>query len=128
LKVSDHDRIDAYKRCRTDFLYGSAVARCGNRRRTEGRMNELSADAPVVPMPDGLSHDAFHRGGFYLVQPLRGHRAGSVAMMLAAAVPSGFSGRLADLGAGAGAAGLAVASRCPGAHVVLIEREAGMVY
>ena len=33
--------------------------------------------------------------------------------MLAAAVPSGFSGRLADFGAGAGAAGLAVASRCP---------------
>ena len=33
--------------------------------------------------------------------------------MLAAAVPSGFAGRVADFGAGAGAAGLAVASRCP---------------
>ena len=38
--------------------------------------------------------------------------------MLAAAVPSGFAGRLADFGAGAGAAGLAVASRCAGATVV----------
>jgi tRNA1(Val) A37 N6-methylase TrmN6 len=41
--------------------------------------------------------------------------------MLAAAVPSGFAGRLADFGAGAGAAGLAVAARCPAARVVLVE-------
>ena len=60
--------------------------------------------------------DAFHRGDFWLVQPKgAGHRAGMDAMMLAAAVPSGFAGRLADFGAGAGAAGLAVASRCPDA-------------
>lgn len=66
--------------------------------------------------------DAFHRGNFWLVQPKKGgHRAGMDALMLAAAVPSSFSGRLADFGAGAGAAGLAVASRCPGAFVVLTE-------
>lgn len=73
---------------------------------------------------DGEPHtvDAFHRGDFYLVQPARrGHRAGTDAMMLAASVPSGFSGRVADLGAGAGAAGLAVASRCANARVVLME-------
>lgn len=67
--------------------------------------------------------DAFHRGRFWLVQPAKGgHRAGMDAMMLAASVPSGFSGRLADFGAGAGAAGLAVLSRCPTAQVVLVER------
>ncbi len=67
--------------------------------------------------------DAFHRGRFWLVQPARGgHRAGMDAMMLAASVPSGFSGRLADFGAGAGAAGLAVLSRCPAAQAVLVER------
>lgn len=72
-------------------------------------------------MPD-QTIDAFHRGDFFLVQPARGgHRAGMDALALAAAVPSGFAGRLADLGAGAGAAGLAVASRCPGASVVLVE-------
>lgn len=72
--------------------------------------------------------DAFHRGNFWLVQPRgKGHRAGMDAMMLAAAVPSSFSGRLADFGAGAGAAGLAVASRCPKAQVVLVERSAEMV-
>ena len=64
--------------------------------------------------------DAFHRGDFHVVQPSRGHRSGMDAMMLAAAVPSSFAGRLADLGAGAGAAGLAVASRCTGWTVVLV--------
>lgn len=71
--------------------------------------------------------DAFHRGDFWLVQPKgAGHRAGVDAMMLAAAVPSAFAGRLADFGAGAGAAGLAVASRCKGATVVLVENAAEM--
>lgn len=49
------------------------------------------------------------------------------ALVLAALVPDGFSGRLADLGAGAGAAGLAVLSRCPEARAVLVEREPRMV-
>lgn len=71
--------------------------------------------------------DAFHRGGFLLVQPARkGHRAGTDALMLAAAVPGGFAGRLADLGAGAGAAGLAVAARCARARVTLVERSPEM--
>jgi tRNA1(Val) A37 N6-methylase TrmN6 len=66
--------------------------------------------------------DAFHRGDFWLVQPRgTGHRAGVDAMMLAAALPTQFAGRLADFGAGAGAAGLAVASRCKGASVTLVE-------
>jgi tRNA1(Val) A37 N6-methylase TrmN6 len=71
--------------------------------------------------------DAFHRGDFWLVQPKgAGHRAGVDAMMLAAAVPSAFAGRLADFGAGAGAAGLAVASRCKKATVVLVENAVEM--
>jgi tRNA1(Val) A37 N6-methylase TrmN6 len=75
---------------------------------------------------DEASIDAFHRGAFHLVQPLRGHRAGMDAMMLAAAMPSSFAGRLADLGAGAGGAGLAVLARCPEAEAVLVERDAEM--
>jgi len=80
----------------------------------------MSADAAP-------SVDAFHRGRFVLVQPRDGHRAGLDAMLLGAAVPDGFGGRLADLGAGAGAAGLAVAARCPAARIVLVEREAQML-
>ncbi|BCM18126.1 tRNA1(Val) (adenine(37)-N6)-methyltransferase [Mesorhizobium sp. J8] len=82
-----------------------------------------------APVPDTPAHtvDAFHRGRFWLVQPSRGgHRAGMDAMTLAAAVPSGFSGRLADFGAGAGAAALAVLSRCPAARAVLVERSTEM--
>jgi tRNA1(Val) A37 N6-methylase TrmN6 len=48
------------------------------------------------------------------------------AMMLAAAVPSGFAGRLADFGAGAGAAGLAVLSRCEKASALLVEKSKEM--
>ena len=72
--------------------------------------------------------DAFHRGRFFLVQPASGgHRAGMDAMMLAAAVPSTFTGRLVDFGAGAGAAGLAVLSRCSDAEAVLVERSPEMI-
>ncbi|WP_306050018.1 tRNA1(Val) (adenine(37)-N6)-methyltransferase [Oceaniradius stylonematis] len=68
--------------------------------------------------------NAFHRGRFVLVQPSRGrHRAGLDAMLLAATVPAGFDGTLADLGAGAGAAALAVLSRCPDARATLFEND-----
>lgn len=67
--------------------------------------------------------DSFHRGRFHLIQPKgRGHRAGIDAMLLAALVPDDATGRLADLGAGAGAAGFAVAARVPGLAVTLVER------
>ena len=71
--------------------------------------------------------DAFHRGRFHLVQPAgRGHRAGMDAMLLASLVADDRVVRVADLGAGAGAAGLAVASRLPKASVVLAERSPDM--
>lgn len=66
--------------------------------------------------------DAFHRSNFWLVQPKKsGHRAGIDALLLAACVPGSFDGKLADFGAGAGAAGLAVAARCENARVQLVE-------
>lgn len=72
--------------------------------------------------------DVFHRGRFALVQPRHfGHRSGMDAMMLAAMVPTDFNGQLIDLGAGAGAAGLAVASRCEQAKITLAERSPLMV-
>lgn len=77
----------------------------------------------------GHTIDGFHRGGFWLAQPKgSGHRAGMDALMLAAAVPADFTGKLADFGAGAGAAGLAVASRCAGATVTLVEQSAEMAH
>lgn len=83
-------------------------------------MKSASAEQAEEQPPGTV--DVFHRGGFVLVQPVgTGHRAGMDAMMLAAAVPPDFRGQVADLGSGAGGAGLAVASRCPGASVTLIE-------
>jgi tRNA1(Val) A37 N6-methylase TrmN6 len=85
--------------------------------------------SPAALAPDMPAHtvDAFHRGRFWLVQPKQGgHRAGMDAMMLAASVPSSFAGRLADFGSGAGAAALAVLSRCQAAEAVLVERSAEM--
>ena len=71
--------------------------------------------------------DAFHRGAFHVVQPKgKGHRSGIDAMLLAALVADDRPIRVADLGAGAGAAGLAVASRLGGADVVLFERSPDM--
>lgn len=87
----------------------------------------MTAAEKTGPDVMGATVDAFHRGRFVLVQPAKGHRAGLDAMLLAAAAPGGFDGRLADLGAGAGAAGLAVAARCPAARIVLVEREAEML-
>lgn len=83
-------------------------------------------------MPEALpvaeTVDAFHRGGFHLVQPKgRGHRAGMDAMLLASLVEAKGAIRVADLGAGAGAAGLAVAARLPEARVTLVERSPDMV-
>ncbi|WP_375606427.1 MULTISPECIES: tRNA1(Val) (adenine(37)-N6)-methyltransferase [unclassified Bartonella] len=76
----------------------------------------------------GETIDSFHRGKFYLVQPHKyGHRSGMDAMLLASLVPSDLKGKVVDLGAGAGAAGLAVASRCLKVHVTLVERSAFMI-
>jgi len=87
--------------------------------------NNISAHQPDTV---GETLDVFHRGAFHLVQPaIKGHRSGVDAMILASSVPQSFSGQLADLGSGAGAAGLAVAARCKNARVTLIERSGFML-
>ena len=56
-----------------------------------------------------------------LRQPLRGHRVGHDAILLAAATAAGAGEHAVDLGAGVGAAGLAVARRVDGLAVTLVE-------
>ena len=70
-----------------------------------------------------MTHDAFFGGQLIVKQPVRGHRSGTDAVLLAAAVPCEFSGLACDVGAGVGVAGLGLALRCPAAHVRLIERD-----
>lgn len=58
-----------------------------------------------------------------LLQPRRGHRAGTDAVLLAAAVAADFDGHVADLGAGVGTVGLAAAALNPRATATLVERD-----
>jgi tRNA1(Val) A37 N6-methylase TrmN6 len=67
------------------------------------------------------STDDFLGGRIAVIQPRRGHRAGSDAVFLAAAVPAGASGRVLDVGAGVGVAGLCLLARVPGVEVTAVE-------
>jgi tRNA1(Val) A37 N6-methylase TrmN6 len=68
-----------------------------------------------------VTEDAFLGGQLHLRQPKSGHRAGHDAILLAAATPARPGDRVADLGAGVGVAGLAVARRVAGIDLVLVE-------
>jgi tRNA1(Val) A37 N6-methylase TrmN6 len=56
-----------------------------------------------------------------IAQPDQGHRVGTDAILLGAMVDSRIEGRVYDAGAGVGAAGLCVASRCAKAQITLVE-------
>ena len=75
--------------------------------------------------PD-VTEDAFLGGALRLRQLKSGHRAGHDAMLLAAATPARPGHRVADLGAGVGAAGLAVARRIGDIDLVLVEIDADL--
>jgi len=80
---------------------------------------------PVAP-PD-LTEDAFLAGRLRLRQFRRGHRAGHDAILLAAAVPAHAGERTVEFGAGAGAAGLALARRVEGIDLTLVEIDPALV-
>jgi tRNA1(Val) A37 N6-methylase TrmN6 len=68
--------------------------------------------------------DDFLGGRIKVVQPKTGHRAGSDAVFLAAAVNAKAGERVLDAGAGVGVAGLCLLSRVPEAEVVAVEVDA----
>jgi tRNA1(Val) A37 N6-methylase TrmN6 len=72
------------------------------------------------------SDDAVLGGRLRLRQPLRGHRFGHDAILLAAATAAGVGEHAVELGAGVGAAGLALAARVPGLKVTLVEIDAAL--
>jgi tRNA1(Val) A37 N6-methylase TrmN6 len=69
----------------------------------------------------GFTDDAVLGGSLRLKQPARGHRFGHDAILLAAACPARAGDQVVDLGAGVGAAGLALAARVDGCIVTLVE-------
>src|SRR3954471_19957724 len=73
------------------------------------------------PMADEITEDAVLGGRLSLRQPRRGHRFGHDTILLAAATPARAREHALELGAGVGAAGLALAQRVPSLDVTLIE-------
>ena len=71
---------------------------------------------------DQVTEDALLGGRVRLLQPARGHRAGTDAVLLAAAAPVRPGDRVVDVGAATGAVGLMIAARV-GAAVLFVERQ-----
>src|SRR5258707_7727049 len=78
------------------------------------------------PMVAETSEDAVLGGRLRLRQPLRGHRVGHDAILLAAATQARAGEQAVDLGAGVGGAGLALALRVGGLKVALVEIDAAL--
>jgi tRNA1(Val) A37 N6-methylase TrmN6 len=70
-----------------------------------------------------ISLDSVLDGAIRLYQPRKGHRAGTDAVLLAAAVHADATGLALDIGAGVGTAGLILAKRCQSLHVGLVEND-----
>jgi tRNA1(Val) A37 N6-methylase TrmN6 len=70
-----------------------------------------------------VTDDAVLDGRLRLLQPVRGHRVGHDAILLAAATAAKPGEYAIDLGAGVGAAGLALACRVVGLRVTLIDMD-----
>ena len=68
-----------------------------------------------------ISEDALLDGKLILRQPVRGHRFGHDSVLLAAATPARPGEHATELGAGVGAAGLALAQRVAALTVTLVE-------
>ena len=77
-------------------------------------------------MATDTTDDAILNGRLRLLQPRRGHRFGHDAILLAAAIPAQGSERVAEFGAGVGAASLALLSRVAGLHATLFEIDEGL--
>src|SRR5215216_5250945 len=82
-----------------------------------------SAQMPADPAT-AITEDAVLGGRLRLKQPRHGHRVGHDAILLAAAAGGEPDEQVVDLGAGVGAAGLALAARVPGVVVTLVEVDA----
>ena len=68
-----------------------------------------------------LSRDAFLGGRLHLWQPRKGYRAATDPVLLAAACPASAGQSVLDLGCGAGAAALCLATRIPGLTLTGLE-------
>lgn len=80
----------------------------------------MTAAEGVFP-EDALSDDKFLMGRLRLLQPVKGYRAATDPVLLAAACPARAGESVLDLGCGAGAAALCLAARVPGVVLAGLE-------
>lgn len=80
----------------------------------------------VEPALMSITEDRLLGGAVRLLQRAKGHRAGSDAVLLAAAVPP-HAMRIADLGAASGSVGLMAAHHRSEARVLLLEQDEELV-
>jgi tRNA1(Val) A37 N6-methylase TrmN6 len=73
-----------------------------------------------------IGEDRLLDGALRLRQPLKGHRAGTDAVLLAAAAQPHASGTIVDLGCGVGTVGLILGLRAAGTRLLLVERDPGL--
>jgi tRNA1(Val) A37 N6-methylase TrmN6 len=86
-----------------------------------GLAHELRPRSGQAQSGSEHTDDAVLGGRLRLLQQRRGHRVGHDAILLAAATHAHSGDHAVDLGAGIGAAGLALAARIPDVSVTLIE-------
>ncbi|MFN4128833.1 MAG: tRNA1(Val) (adenine(37)-N6)-methyltransferase [Paracoccaceae bacterium] len=72
-----------------------------------------------------LTDDKFLCGRLNLLQPIKGYRAATDPVLLAAACPARAGDRVLDIGCGAGAASLCLGARVPGAQLWGLEVQPG---
>lgn len=77
---------------------------------------------PTDSAAPAVTEDALLNGRLRLTQPAKGHRAGTDAVLLAAATPP-TDGLIIDVGAGVGTVGLMLALRHAAARAILLERD-----
>jgi tRNA1(Val) A37 N6-methylase TrmN6 len=75
---------------------------------------------------EDVTRDCILGNRLRLVQPRKGHRAGTDGVLVAAATPAVAGDRVVDFGSGVGTAGLAVAIRVQGCLVDLVEIDEGL--
>lgn len=81
-------------------------------------MDDVAAD---------VTDDELLDGRVRLLQPRKGHRAGTDAVLLAGLADARPGDRVVDLGSASGAVGLMVAARVAGAEIALLERQPALV-
>ena len=83
--------------------------------------NALAEDAKACADAKDNTSDAFLGGRISVLQPGKGHRSGSDAVWLQAAVPARRGEKVLDAGAGVGVAGLCLLARVPGSVVTAVD-------